>query len=1690
MSGRNDEPNWRSAAGGTTPRAQKHGWQQDDPQTQIKSGSRRFKMLFLIGGGIASAVAIVWLILLLIPGKRTGFIAIAADPREGITRLDIPYDPFGWLSANRMLSWLSEAGKKDERVPKVLSETPLWLDDQFDEWIEKIAGDESVNPVIIYVGLHGGVNADGDPILFTGRDAPSPVRESNQPAVQVGKILEKLKEKASNKQKILLLDVGRDLPDPNRGEISNDFSRAVRTKLGSAISQDPTLTVILAGADGQRAWDSSFDGVTAMSYSLLQSLSNQRDGSVGKANMESYRADELFEALRSDVLNWSKNNRPTSQELQMIPAIEDWQADAARREKYSARLFFKPRAGIPYPSDFLANGSPEITTSLKDEWTAIEQLAQRIPSPATYTPLAWRRYRELVLRFERAVLAGDADGAGALKNAMRSTRDDIERGLDLTLTSKDSIIPLSASLGRPISRSIDEITTAADLSAAANRTKALLGSASRPVEAHLPIMLDHYVRSVLNSNTDGVLKEIWKDAVKTRLLAERAVLGIQPSATSFPFSERVAPFVAQAIRDGDVARRRGEDRLHGSENDIATAAADFQQATSRYTEALAQTSKPQAALQLHHDTLAELPFISHWLVEADEKGSTSREIEQANSELRQLWTDTHKLDTLIANFPKDPASLSKTVDDVSKRITLLKELVSDRAQTSATADASSNWQMIEHLLRLPPPLIDSDNRARLITSAQRIAEKLAKTPTVFSGEITNDPKKVIRRMHALADSLGGVWKNWTDSRADLLKLDATLTETDANLYEKTPRSAAGFAAHLRLLADFPGYPDGGPTERHQSELFSRLAIPFQQYPVPEPAVMNARRLWKSLLEFEAHRIALDHWYNEQGQSYSTVVAGTFLKDAATIGELLGEPDAAKSADVSETQTLLGVPPLKLECIDANSSPIRWTTESDRILRYQLKTTPYRVPGLGVLFWTSETPALLELNVVGRRLVDLKQSISAGELQVTVRAGQQIEEAASQTRTTRIYARGYFRGQLNDLKQTTDVSINRKPDLVVTNIKPTRQAVVALRTDPEFSPGAVSILLDYSGSMTYGWEGKESKEKRNNEKSKSKKTAMISVLERLLDQELPRSTDLKIQAFLAREKTASDRIDSETIYDFEKANENFKNTFDRSGGLIEQLGKKKAEGNTPLLSSMRETIDAMKRDYRGNRTLIVLTDGADTTFHEKLFGSYKPVSDQYDDNGKLELKGMTDAEKRQLVEAVHKELPQFAREEDLLIQIIIFGKDEEEKKLALRMFEPIKFFERTPGNVIIADTEEELLKQLAQAIRPKPRLLYRNGSTIPNNVQERIYIPPSGIPTNTTLQGPGQFSWHGFLRPDAYQLRHYRTKQEVDLGMGDAMSIRLRRDRRGQSFFHRELYYKHVDTSLSSERIDDTHPDWYLSVPDFSYRVPNEHFLHLTTALESKIGTTATDDSNADEESRTTITPIKPVLVWWELTRVVGGKEERFPGTVSIHNLEGQPAPSWSILGNYGSKSDGLDTNQFRIRAWPRQSNIPNYAERILRPTAAELQSGITERIQDVTIRARIETIPFVPDHSINERLPKEILGKPQLVLVVRVDDPLGRRFQVQIDRKLDPAIAEHRYFYDKEDASATPKILSYTAVFGVLNPDSLARLGGIEMSLISITDLVASPEPRHKPLTATMRNPQQHRSFVNPFVEPVLAPKN
>ncbi len=1663
MASEKSGPGWRPKS--ATDNRPQTGWRAADPKTA--GGSGRTSKLFLLGGlGLAVVVGIVFLILYLKRAERPGIVTIAADPgyvsESGIARLDVPYDPFGWRSGTQLLEW-AEKAQGFKYAPKPLGTKPFWLDTNENEWLDQVANDSKIDPVVIYIGLHGGVNATGEPILYTGRDdkTESDIRESDRPAVKLKTILDKLEQKAPKKRKVVILDTGRRLPDPLLGEIYPDFNRAVQEKLGEQIKKTPTLAVILGADDGERGWESADLGMTPLAHFLMLRLS----GDPTKNNKDSFTAEDLFASLERNVQQWSLNNRPGAQTPILLPSQDDWKTDAERRRQFSPSKFFLPPEPLPVQSN-------PVNPVTSNDWKAMGdrcmELAKLTPSPAVYTPVAWRRFRELLLRYEHALTSGDTVGAGVLKILLVRIGNDIEKGLDIQKeTVRESVktsLPLSQALGLPMA-SADKIrqalTRAQTLDRAATDGKAALGGNNAPVEVHLPVMLNDFVTKVVPGSTTQ-LEKTWRRAVNSRLLAEQAFVGVRNDTSPFPYSEQLWTVVRSDIVSADALRRRGEDlMLAVGENHTEAALTAFAAADKLYEQTLVNAGKLQRALRIRNDAFADLPFLSRWLSEAD-----IGDIDKKTDRLREAWKKAYELTRLLDGIDPNKvewASLDAATNRVDEPLTELRRELTLEANKVRNTTSQSDWLAIQHLLLVPPPLVANDLRASLQETSRRITEFLmsdtsqATEANKKGTEPKTDPKKTDglkvegqkaeRRLKLAADSLAGSWGQWANEQPGLGKPDITASP---DKLADTAKQAAIILAHRRAQSAFDKHPLNTATDRDTAETFSRLAAPFSQF--AEPAVTNALMRWKTYLEGAAARTALDHWYDERGLPYLTVLSQTFLDDAKKIGTRLAEkspPDSTDAKDAQRLNAAIGSKALRIQSGDPDG-PIMWTTEQDRTFTYTVGPLDYPVPGDAVLWWTlDERAKSLKIDATFRQPVNL-QKLADHKSVVTATSGQSLENRVNGRAS--LQASGYFRGQRLGLAHTTTIEIDNRPDLVITEAQPPPKAAIAMRAD--FDPGAVAILIDYSGSMTFGWTG--------GEEGKSKKAIVIQTLKKLLPK-LPKTTQLSVRLMHKNETLVAQN--SETIFTLDPTNPVI--TDQGLDDLFTTLDRIPPTGATPLIPCMAKAIADINPSYKGVKTLIVLTDGADTTKQAQVFGNKVPPL--------VDADKMSDDEKQKMTDLVNRDIEAFAVDkatQDVSIQMVIFGSTEAEEKLASAMFKPVEDESRKKyrGKVHIAKDQQDLLHELDAALRPKVQLLEMNGT--PVNKTQTTNIPSNGIPATRTedFHASGTLVWNGALDTKRYQLAYYTTNRNISFDQSDAMCVAMtKRGTEGEVEFKRELYFKEVDRDRPSGRTTEN-DEWLLTAPEYGYRPKDGFFLMATAALEGKTGRTPGENG--------VIRQAKPFFMWWDFTRVKGNAEERFPGTVFVRKAYGLPAPCWRIV------ADSIQVNpsnqEFRLHTRLFNSS-PNSLGKSEKLTGGDLRAGLPLKVSEVTVRAKIETISFCKHPPVDSfDGPKGFDWKPAKCLVVRVTDPRGRLLQVRVSKDTNLPLMQHLYYYEKVGPEILrPKVIGYTAIFGPITDDFTSPRPETEIEVFNVSESLQ--DDRVKTLTLDLKKPGESPDAVPPI---------
>lgn len=1632
---------WRGKRGKAGPA--KPNWRKAAPNSAAAGGSSRTVKLLALGGcAVAVVVAVVICLKLLAEPQRAGLIAVAGDPRSA-ARLDVRYDPAGWVSAARLLDGVKSSG--GGAAIELVQGAGAAFDLNDDAWFDAVAQNPKVDPVVVYVGLAGGVTREGDPVLYPGR--------ADGPPVKLVDLIAKLKARAGAKRTVLVLDVGRNLPDPNLGEVAADFSRAavVNKALTEEIAKSPTLAVILGTGDESRAWDSPDRGMTVLAHALRAGLT----GKAGREGYEAYRLRELAEYVVATVQRASENERPTVQKPVLLPAAADeWADGSARAGQFAARPFYRPPAAKAFDDAAVPLDAPPTLTGF---WEDAQKLATARPAPWAYTPAAWRRYRELIARYEQAVLAGDGDGQKVLVAAIKAEKDRIEEGTGVKLTaSVRHALPLDAALGRQSAAGVAAtLKNATSLESLAKKLRETADIKDRPpTEAHLPLMLHHFVTQIVPPPFAPKLDATWRPAVTSRLMAEQAALSGTVVPDAFPYSERLWPVVRAKVLAGDLARRRGEDRMLSDTKDDKTKSAEqeFTDAQAEYRAALKASAALQPALAARDEAFSDLPFLSRWANEVETLTTPGADPAALAGDVVKAWTATHALAEAIDKALQigDPASLAALADATAKSKSAtqaVRQVAAAEAGVSGRNPTQTNWLALQHLATLPVPLVGPAERAANYKAARGMASEFYKkdaqvgdkppagaareTPSGGKPPAAVEEDKAGRRLRTTFASLGSP------------HADAANDRTAKALTDTSELSSVALGHRLReaKFAD--------ATRPEDAEAVSRLAAPFRATESYEPAAANARRRWTVLLEALARRAALDHWFDETNQPYLTKFARDYLADA----DALKDParPAEPSADATDARTLIAAADAqwKYSLVKGNDLTGGWTTEKDNRFAYLFDLGGYDklkalLPAEAVVWASVGGNATLTLDEPATRPRPISWQAEAGKRGAEVEAVCPVP-LESRRGTATLTATAYFRGHVE--RTPLDIAFDGRPHVVQTDLQPPPRAAVALRADVD--PGAVAILIDYSGSMIQKWD------KGN---GKTKQEVVVNLLRDLLPN-LPAGTRLSIRLMRQVEGTPGE---SGLIFDSKGPLGVNGLTAGEREAILSRLDVP-PDGLTPLVRTMKLAAEEdFPKIFDGVKTLIVVTDGADTS-HISDTDIPQPVPKDgkratVEEVFRHAENGVKNSDK--LARKVNADVEREFRGLKSSVQMVVFGADEFEQTLALRMFGPLEDFDdENRGRVIVAADESTLRREILESLRPRVKLLDSGTKKAVSAGKPPNDVPRIGIPANAKSGGVTGDSalWRGPLDQPAYVLKYLAKRAEIGLARGDALVVRLRRSEGESKYeFERECYYRDVlgkNPKVAGDRAaaNGTH---FLHVPNFGVGNPGSELSYLAA-----VASLDRVDSLKPGDGGDALSVGNPRAHWWEVRRTLPGAKEatRYDKPLSVWNAFGLVAPSWRLVADGVRNAEELTKGPpFQLAVWP--------AERPLSPLGrvsfsnSDLVNGQARTIGVVRVRAKLEPIAFLgskyPENPAQQAFPGGLAAKPRQCLVLRIDnDPDGRLLRAKVDWEVDTTIAARQhlyYFRDPKVAVEKAVVKAYTVIIGPLTEDFI---NGKKETVVELLDL-------------------------------------
>ncbi|HEX4150467.1 MAG TPA: hypothetical protein VHY20_15825, partial [Pirellulales bacterium] len=475
---------------------------------------------------------------------------------------------------------------------------------------------------------------------------------------------------------------------PPLGMLTNDFARGL-IELDARIAEIPNLVVICASDIGQRSWFCEEWRQSIFGHFVLEGFQGApRDlNDDGRINLA-----EFFAYVSGSVERWVQSNREACQCPILLPTGE---AGLERARRIDLALECRDYR----PPDARDTPIFEPPRQLVANWELHDRMAADVPAPWVYTPHLWRRYQDLLLRYEELLRIHDSVSSTVINDQLSELALEIAqtRRMSLSCLQNSLAMPLAAGWSRILDGRITANGTGAtidptavfnelwrssptdlmprwsairaklsghiiaqqtllfflreqslkraadDFAAHGKKASELVSSLDdplsiRPAEVHFLVMLGRDLPQPCPRN----LSDLVRTALQVRRLAEMAALGVKSDA--HPYSEEVTCWTHEIIAIADQHRRAGEDRLFADSSNWPFARRDFEQARAWYQQAQVASAGLARACGVRDQLAAMLPYYSTWLARRTARDAVARDRDEALlDQIETLWHDQHEL---------------------------------------------------------------------------------------------------------------------------------------------------------------------------------------------------------------------------------------------------------------------------------------------------------------------------------------------------------------------------------------------------------------------------------------------------------------------------------------------------------------------------------------------------------------------------------------------------------------------------------------------------------------------------------------------------------------------------------------------------------------------------------------------------------------------------------------------------------------------------------------------------------------------------------------------------------------------------------------------------------------------------------------------------------------------------------------
>ena len=762
-----DDPKPSKDAAKRRPEFAEPSWRKEPLAPPL--GLRRIRFLLAGTGLLVTIGLLLWLATWLRPPRSIDLVLLGADYGDDLL---VPHNTYGWNVLEDLATLTNDRHLRAWGTQLIkLAHPPLELCRE-SHWDRSIHNARE-RAIFVYISAHGAVDDNGPYLILNNAniaDAKARVRLSD--------VLEQLAQLPAGRQKILVLDCTGMTAQWSLGILRNDFARAL-LDLETRIEAIPNLVVLCASSPDERSWTCGTWRQSVFGHYLVEGLKGDATDTNHDGRIDLW---DLYLGVREDTNSWVQANRAARQTPMILPR-ETTGCERARR----IDLVPVPRHyQRPEPTSVAV---VEVPDEVIEAWKAHQRLAGQVPSPAVHSPFAWRRYRDLLIRYEELVMAGNRVDATNVRRRMLESQMEIDDSVVAGLSSLQNSLGMFETLmgddfataGESPAGSNTNVQKALEMlwnAAPAERAKQwdkLRGSANndpgaiqrmrmallqltiqrvieapatnletgselvlllddplhpRPAEAHYLVML---AADLPNTPWNDRRSDLVRLALNTRLLAERTAWNYRGPA--FAFSEQVYSNIKDLVENADRERRLGEDLLLGDSRGYDRVETHLRKAQEVYREAARRGTAVAAARNTYEQAMADLPYLACWIAKKRADFRDNRAVHAKwQDRLGVLFHDTHQLGiTIDRDIPEGvdgEAHVRKMIaqtDCVADAIKQFEESLRENWQMMVSDDSPQAWCDMRDALRVPQK--DADLRLKLLERLIQTESRLAAEPS-------------------------------------------------------------------------------------------------------------------------------------------------------------------------------------------------------------------------------------------------------------------------------------------------------------------------------------------------------------------------------------------------------------------------------------------------------------------------------------------------------------------------------------------------------------------------------------------------------------------------------------------------------------------------------------------------------------------------------------------------------------------------------------------------------------------------------------------------------------------------------------------------------------------------------------------------------------------------------------------------